>query len=96
MPITPVPTKAPRTRKPRIEYYWTSQWVKCGSYEQRVNWRLLGINGEVMCQSTQGFRDKTDAQRSVDAVRRVFWDDDGALEPGYREVGPGRKPEGLL
>lgn len=89
MPITPVPVKAPRTRKPRIEYYWTD--TKQGP---RVNWRLLGINGEVMCQSTQGYRDKTDAQRSVDGVRWSLTPHPG--DKPYREVGPGRKPEVTL
>lgn len=75
------------TRKPRIEYYWTQLTPLS---EHRVNWSLVGANGEIMCQSTQGFRDKTDAQRSVMAVFDVLAS--GGCERGYREVGPGRKP----
>lgn len=76
-------------RKPKIEYYWTeaatNRWPV-------VNWRLVGSNGGILCQSTQGHRDKTDAQRSVLAVLRAF---SVIAEPdaiGVREVGPGRKP----
>lgn len=81
-------------RKPKIVYYWTL-WRPARSkvVTPLVNWRLVGANGEVMCQSTQGFRDKTDAQRSVEAVRDVMtvrWRDGHPVAP--REVGPGRKP----
>lgn len=76
-------------RKPKIEYYWVpSVSSVTGSV---VVWRLVGANGEIMCQSNQGFRDKADAQRSVMSVVRDL--------TGYpqfniyaREVGPGRKP----
>ena len=77
-------------RKPKIEYYWSFSHVDPG---YKVNWRLIGANGEIMCQSTQGFGDKTDARRSVRAVMNVF-----GCEPlipvdlVVREVGPGRKP----
>lgn len=78
-------------RKPKIEYYWAGASVA----NPVVNWRLVGANGEVMCQSTQGFRDKTDARRSVRAVLCLLaygLPDDGTQGIGVREVGPGRKP----
>lgn len=80
-------------RKPKIEYYWSFDHVNPPDY--KVNWRLVGANGEIMCQSTQGFRDKTDAQRSVLAVSGELGD--GSLlyriDAGHlREIGPGRKP----
>lgn len=89
------------TRKPKIEYYWASEWqggtLEAGTFRSEwvVNWRLVGANGETMCQSTQGFRDKTDAQRSVDAVAELLGGDlDWAMDGGkLREVGPGRKPK---
>lgn len=80
-------------RKPKIEYYWSTHRVLEGS-RAVVNWRLVGANGETMCQSMQGFRDKTDAQRSVEAVATAFavkapWQ---PVPDDLREVGPGRKP----
>lgn len=81
-------------RKPKVEYYWAL--VPHGGYEHFVNWRLVGANGEIMCQSTQGFRDKRDAQRSVRAVAEALvgaWAEVGAGGLFAREVGPGRKPE---
>ena len=77
-------------RKPKIEYYWTQALVYDAVHF--VNWRLVGANGEVMCQSTQGFRDKGDAQRSVLAVAEALT---GSYPDSYREVGPGRKPRVL-
>lgn len=87
-------------RKPKIVYYWTSNHkrmrvsgvVRVVS-DHKVNWRLVGANGEVMCQSTQGFRDKRDARRSVEAVWSALLgmtQPDGMLMP--RQVGPGMKP----
>jgi hypothetical protein len=73
-------------RKPKIEYYWGGASV---TYPV-VHWRLVGGNGEIMCQSTQGFRDKTDAQRSVFAVIAALVESWAGFVP--REVGPGRKP----
>lgn len=75
-------------RKPKVEFYW---FVSNVGY--KVNWRLVGANGEIMCQSTQGFRDKTDAQRSVQDVAEIFGWDGLALDWLVREVGPGRKPK---
>ena len=75
-------------RKPRIEYYWSANpWVD-GRIDPKVNWRLVGANGEIMCQSTQGFRDKIDAHRGTLAVAAVFCGDIDKV----RQVGPGRKP----
>lgn len=79
-------------RKPKIEYYWARVWTDPETIEHRVNWRLVGANGEIMCQSTQGFRDKTDAHRSVDRVGDLFADRDVGFT-SIREVGPGRKPK---
>lgn len=79
-------------RKPKIEYYWTNPQVDRGG-ERVVNWRLIGANGEVMCHSNQGFRDKTDARRSVEAVTSVLFGTagpNGLVLP--RHVGPGKKP----
>ena len=53
-----------------------------------VNWRLVGANGEIMCQCTQGFRDKADAQRSVWACGDML----AGVSTDVRHVGPGRKP----
>lgn len=83
-------------RKPRIEYYWSARVsTAVRSAHVLVNWRLVGANSEIMCQSTQGFRDKADARRSVDAVVRVFAEADGwgldDLNGQLRETGPGRK-----
>jgi hypothetical protein len=89
-------------RKPRIEYYWTpgrpgSDKHGAEVVDHFVNWRLIGANGEVMCQSTQGYRDKRDARRAVEAVTLILCkpahSSEGAVTYGVREVGPGRKPE---
>lgn len=87
-------------RKPKIVYYWTVDTKRAriagiwtNVHDRKVNWRLVGANGEIMCQSTQGFRDKTDAVRSVDAVRSLFYADiRSGAEVVIREIGPGRKP----
>ena len=77
-------------RKPKIEYYWTIERGDAALPPGHVvNWRLVGGNGEVMCQSTQGSRDKHDAQRSVLAVAEALT---GSYPDSYREVGPGRNP----
>ena len=84
------------TRKPKIEYYWTTETKRvpisgkmADVDDHKVNWRLKGANGEVMCQSTQGFRDKTDAERSVMQVAHAFYNLDYFK---HRHTGPGRKP----
>lgn len=77
-------------RKPKIQYYWSGSLT-----DPVVNWRLVGGNGEVMCQSTQGFQDKTHARFSVNAValRLGSWGlDDPDVQKHLREVGPGRNP----
>ena len=81
------------TRKPKIEYYWTPDGV---DFVPKVNWRLVGADGEVMCHSHQGFRDRADARRSVDAVTSTLFgtvsrDAVGGLQMP-RHVGPGKKP----
>lgn len=82
-------------RKSKIEYCWAPIPHEEGGQSWFVNWRLVGANGEIMCQSTQGYRDKTDARRSVDAVTLLLCKPtyvDGNAVYGLREVGPGRKP----
>lgn len=83
-------------RKAKIEFYWTPVGFTSKTsvaIDYKVNWRLVGANGETMCQSTQGYRDKTDASRAVDAVTSVLF---GTLIDGVltmpRRVGPGKKP----
>ncbi|RZJ18696.1 MAG: hypothetical protein EOO54_15375 [Haliea sp.] len=98
-------------RKPQIRYSWALQ--PCGAedpdgfmrdgphglrYAWRVNWALIGGNGEIMCQSNQGHRDKTDARRSVETAATLLGglmaSVDAQIEFGdLREVGPGRKPK---
>lgn len=75
-------------KKPKIEFYWYQSSIE--PYDHKVNWRLIGANGEIMCQSTQGFRDKTDAIRSVDAVAQALFSHPLG---SARIVGPGRKPK---
>ena len=73
------------TRKPTVAYYWA------GLHEPRVNWRLVGGNGKIMCQSTQGFRNKADARRSVIGV--VLALSGGANAGDFAETGPGPRPK---
>lgn len=82
-------------RKPRIEYYWRAVRVEHltqeATFDQVIDWRLVGANGEIMCFCNQGFRDKADANRAVGAVVAVFsrfFGDESTL----RIVGPGKKP----
>lgn len=70
-------------RQPKVELYW-SEW----QMKHQVNWRLKAANGEVLCQCTQGFQDKTDAMRNLTAVAGVFFGDVNRV----RVVGPGKKP----
>lgn len=92
-----------RARKPKIEYYWTwrmlctpkgRQTKKVDPDSWRVNWRLFGGNGELMCSSNQGHRDKTDARRAVVQVANVLGGNLLLPVPNerIREVGPGKKP----
>lgn len=79
-------------RKPRVEYYWTqTRAARSKVWVPQVNWRLVGANGEIMCQSTQGFRDKADARRSVCAVGLTLTGHH-PTDQNVREVGPARKP----
>jgi len=78
-------------RKPKIEYYWVHSMGLNTPVEPVVYWRLVGANGETMCGSNQGFRDKTDARRSVEAVSSLLRAD-ALYGPTLREVGPGKKP----
>lgn len=93
-------------RKPKVEYYWSTHHKsklidgKEGAppvripdgVEHLVNWRLVGANGEIVCESRQGARDKTDAVRSVTTAAGLFNGDVDAI----RHVGPGKKPDGAL
>lgn len=42
------------------------------------DWRLVADNGDVLCGSDQGFRDRTDAERGARAAARTV-----ALALGY-------------
>lgn len=93
MGFAPVP---PPPRRPKITFRWAKQRVadKDGKrqYEQRVFWSVTAANGEVICSSSQGSRDKNDAMRSVCAATRNFI----ALGKQVMEdvtEGPGPKPQ---
>lgn len=87
-------------RKPKLMMMWVMQRVTTtlagvtkASMQPRVNWKLVGANGETMCQSNQGFRDKTDAIRNLRECGKWLLYVDGvypSLSP--RVVGPGRRP----
>lgn len=92
-------------RKPKIIYSWVwksnqskppspGQKVAGVHGDWKVDWALIGANGEHMCGSNQGFTDKTDARRSVGDVFKALLvmvdTESGALT--VREVGPGKKP----
>ncbi len=53
-----------------------------------INWRLVGANGEVMCQSTQGFLSRAEARNSVNRCGDLI----AGLHEDVRRVGPGVKP----
>lgn len=92
-------------RKPRVEFYWSpvtraqesgiNPTTKAGKriVDHRVNWRLVGANGETMCSCTQGFRDKIDAMRSVAATIMTFVGYPAGTGDDLRFVGPGPKPK---
>lgn len=85
-------------RKPQIVYSWRRQphTDATGSIQSpwRVDWKLIGGNGELMLYCGQGFQDVTDARRSVDACAAALFNA-GLEAPSLRtrEVGPGRKPK---
>ncbi len=68
------------SKKPTVEFHWVEQ-----AGEPRVNWRLRGANGEIVCSSHQGFRDRADAVRSLDTTV--------ILLTAARRSGPGEKPQ---
>lgn len=74
-------------RLPKVELYWLVH-QEFPTNRVEVNWRLKAANGEVLCQCTQGFQDKTDAMRNLTAVASVFFGDVDRV----RVVGPGKKP----
>lgn len=75
-------------RKPKIVYEWVWHgYTDRGEY--KINWKLMGANGEIVCESRQGARDKTDAIRSVTTAAGLFNGDVDAIN----HVGPGKKPE---
>lgn len=85
--------------QPKLEHYWCANPAKVNTPDDvRVNWRLVAANGEVMCQCTQGFRDKADSQRNASDVLYLMLY--GKTRPnfvppmplGVRQVGPGKKP----
>lgn len=67
------------SKKPTVQFYWVSH-----AGEPRVNWRLVGGNGETVCESTQGFRDRSDAVRALETAI--------ILLSAARRSGPGEKP----
>ncbi len=85
-------------RAPKIEMYWTPPGRHAEfALEPKVNWRLKSGNGEIMCSSNQGYRDKIDCERALDAVKLAFdgtinYDKNATIEP-IKRVGPGRKPK---
>lgn len=80
----------------KIELYWVPVYGECTTgmngpdevVDAKVNWRMKAANGEVLCQCTQGFQDKTDAMRNITAVAGVMHGDVDKV----RIVGPGKKP----
>ena len=95
-------------RTARIEYTWASQRVAEGTpgafalvnltglkwwYGYRVTWALYGANGEFVCGSNQGAKDKRDARRQVQTAIDLLTDVSGGAPLSCREVGPGRAPK---
>lgn len=86
-------------RRASVHYQWERQRVPgqdgAGKalFAWRVNWQLRGANGEALAGSMhQGFRDKTDARRSVENAAFLFGADPGRMWDALTEKGPGRKP----
>lgn len=83
---------------PKLEHYWTPVPHTDGGFAYFVNWRLVASNGEVLCQCTQGFRDKADSMRNARDVLYVMLY--GRARPNFAEpiplgvriVGPGKEP----
>lgn len=85
------------TRQAKIEMYWVKFDERSpNGYDHHVNWRLVGANCEVMCQSTQGFRDKGDAVRSISSVIHALTGDATYAAENLKFVGPGRKPSATV
>lgn len=102
------------TPNPKLEHYWANVQktraqierdcavagvgVPVPAYHMAVNWRLIAANGEVMCQCTQGFRDKADSLRNAETVLYVLLHGRTRanfalpMPLGVRSVGPGKKP----
>lgn len=57
---------------------------------QVINWRLVGANGELMCQCTQGFTSRQGAEESIERCGNLLYE--AGLFDGPKMVGPGRKP----
>jgi len=92
--------------KATIEYYWSPKRVtkivqNKPVADHEVNVRILGANGLIVGQITQGFKDKRDARRGVNALCEALgWDSEqeGVLghlisERLVQERGPGAKPK---
>lgn len=85
-------------KKPKLEHYWAWNGRTANPPTFEVNWRLVAANGELLCQCTQGFRDKADSLRNARDVLYVLMY--GRTRPnfaepiplGVRVVGPGKKP----
>lgn len=94
-------------RKAKVEMYWTTEKkskdeIAAEKAAQKVpgpvdktrdviNWRLVGANGEVMCQSTQGYTSRQSARESMDRCGYMLHRVNSLF--GNAEVkGPGRKP----
>lgn len=65
----------------------TSRYQVYQRLDDLWDWRLLGKNGEIICQSNQGFRDRHDAKRAIKSAR---W----ASILATTEVKPKKSPAG--
>lgn len=79
-------------------------WAPDISGQFRVYWSLVGGNGEVQCQSSQGSRDITDAKRAIyeaqcAMIANGLAGDTGIVSRSVQKprpltiVGPGRRPK---
>jgi len=94
-----MPAKSPKNL-PTIEYYWTNVIGPAMKAVAVVNVRIKAANGLQVAQITQGFRDKTDARRGVEALAHCFRAypnptllADLIASKTLKEVGPGPKPK---